>query len=672
MTTEMDSAMSYRRRVATTAGALVLGLVFAARPADAAPPAPCCEVTAIDAPHGIATAKVTATGKTFQFRAARPETFRALKLGQHVYANLKTGQVSLDGASVCCEIVATPVAAAGVLSSAPAPSAPAQPSASAGASPIRISAAVKVTSAPMLRVLSQGNRWKLVTIPGSYGGRSFDNEAIYQIQGRDGLTEAPINDNVRQALLKDAAASEGNDTVYIVHKRNSERVTRDQFGNLTLAAATGSSAPSGPSGSVVGEGGSGLDCHDPFGWGNEISESGLVTFDIGGGPVNIALNDANVHVPKTPTWAPDVNISGTLSGKFPLRANLQGKIAVRVLEQACVPIAVKLKYVQVAGTLDVQSSLALDAHIGLSKELRYEVVRQPIGGLMFAIGPIPVYLGCALYLDAVLNATAPNLVQIKYAANGEGHGSIDLTCDMNHCGGHRSFYHHWHDDGGVTFAAQGVRAVIQPGFEGGVEAYVDDPSFVNAHFGVKPYLSADVWAATAQQCPAPKGSSGVASATALTADLDGDLDLVAGIDASGIVDGVKKDFTVDHWSEHLKFFDFIGSTALEPIVQVQPPTYAGAKEQLQVRMRECYPYKDTIEYELGFGDGTGDAFGSLVPPNASPSSHTFAAAGNFVLKARALHDAHGRSFPTTSSTGSITVEPARPITQITKQGVVKP
>jgi pimeloyl-ACP methyl ester carboxylesterase len=66
---------------------------------------PCCTVTAIDARTATAAARRNATGQTFEFRAADAKLILSLKVGQPVYANFITKQVSLDGKAVCCQII---------------------------------------------------------------------------------------------------------------------------------------------------------------------------------------------------------------------------------------------------------------------------------------------------------------------------------------------------------------------------------------------------------------------------------------------------------------------------------------------------------------------------------------------------------------------------------------
>jgi hypothetical protein len=69
---------------------------------------PCCTVTAIDARRATAIAKVNATGQTFEFRVADPKLLSGLRVGQPIYANFATRQVSLNGRTPCGTITAGP------------------------------------------------------------------------------------------------------------------------------------------------------------------------------------------------------------------------------------------------------------------------------------------------------------------------------------------------------------------------------------------------------------------------------------------------------------------------------------------------------------------------------------------------------------------------------------
>jgi hypothetical protein len=65
----------------------------------------CCSITAIDVRTGNISAKVSASGQTFQFRVNDTQLLPSLRVGQGVYANLGAKEVSLDGKSIAGPIV---------------------------------------------------------------------------------------------------------------------------------------------------------------------------------------------------------------------------------------------------------------------------------------------------------------------------------------------------------------------------------------------------------------------------------------------------------------------------------------------------------------------------------------------------------------------------------------
>src|SRR6476469_1610477 len=96
----MKTKSLFAKRLAVLAMAMSFGAMFAprARAAD-----PCCQITNVDSRSGVVTAQDRNTGHTFQFTAS-PNVLQKLKLGQGVFANFKTNQVSLNNIAPCCEI----------------------------------------------------------------------------------------------------------------------------------------------------------------------------------------------------------------------------------------------------------------------------------------------------------------------------------------------------------------------------------------------------------------------------------------------------------------------------------------------------------------------------------------------------------------------------------------
>ena len=110
-------------RFSSAALLISLMLFSSARGNAQGPPNPCCAIVAVDAATGIATAKITADGRVFQFKAKNP-AITTLQLGQSVYANFAKNQVSVDGRTVCCVMTSGPqsaTAAADATTPAPQP-----------------------------------------------------------------------------------------------------------------------------------------------------------------------------------------------------------------------------------------------------------------------------------------------------------------------------------------------------------------------------------------------------------------------------------------------------------------------------------------------------------------------------------------------------------------------
>ena len=89
-------------------GIVLLAVAALALRAEAA--TPCCGITAINTKTGVVTAKVLATGKTFQFKVDQlgpidgAKLLNSLKVGQQIYADFKTHKVSVNGLAPCCNI----------------------------------------------------------------------------------------------------------------------------------------------------------------------------------------------------------------------------------------------------------------------------------------------------------------------------------------------------------------------------------------------------------------------------------------------------------------------------------------------------------------------------------------------------------------------------------------
>jgi type VI protein secretion system component Hcp len=94
---------------------LVCGVLATGARAQTAAP---CSITAINVQTGIVSARVNATGVAFEFKVTDARVLPSLRVGQRVFANLTTKEVSLDDKTVCCSIVQPTKPSAPALSAA--------------------------------------------------------------------------------------------------------------------------------------------------------------------------------------------------------------------------------------------------------------------------------------------------------------------------------------------------------------------------------------------------------------------------------------------------------------------------------------------------------------------------------------------------------------------------
>ena len=89
------------------------GLSNAAAQLQPTPGEPCCQITAIGAGAGVATAKDKTTGQTFTFTVPDQSTLQGLQVGQAVYADRTAAKVSVTPGAPCCDILSAGLAARG-------------------------------------------------------------------------------------------------------------------------------------------------------------------------------------------------------------------------------------------------------------------------------------------------------------------------------------------------------------------------------------------------------------------------------------------------------------------------------------------------------------------------------------------------------------------------------
>jgi len=206
------------------------------RPAAAAEP--CCQITGIDTSRGTVTAKESASQRTFQFTVKDRLLLSGLKVGQRIYANFNTKQVSVDGGSFCCAIVSIsatapqpaprPTTAPSTPSAAPARPAPGglpsagQPATGAAPQTITLPKAV-VATGPLRRTPPQPNaQWQSRRLSTTVEGKPVDLEVVH-LHGIEGIEAADIPESAKAFLLTHANTLPPDEVAdYVINKKQIE------------------------------------------------------------------------------------------------------------------------------------------------------------------------------------------------------------------------------------------------------------------------------------------------------------------------------------------------------------------------------------------------------------------------------------------------------------------
>jgi hypothetical protein len=175
-----------------------------------------------------------------------------------------------------------------------------------------------------------------------------------------------------------------------------------------------------------------------------------------------------------------------------------------------------------------------------------------------------------------------------------------------------------------------------------------DDSFAYAQAGIRPYLLGDLWGYYGNNCGANLAGT-FDTVDSLTFDLDWQLRVTATADTF-----FSKPWQKDLWKSslwHIGFWDLLagaGSTAITPMLVGPVTVPANVTQTYGIKMRTCWPYTDTVQYTMNWGDGSTQA---LSGPAASvtAATHLWQAAGNPSLTLTALSDSHGRTLNKSST-----------------------
>lgn len=630
-----------------------------------APTAPCCGIVGIDAATGVVTARVTATGASFQFRVTDTRMLRTLRVGQGVFANFRTRQVSVDGATPCCGITSGPTAApvtppvaarppaatppppppaaappppavAPVAPPARPPAAPPAPAAQLGnVAPItaamintlpRVTVGVPVArTSPPARATS---RFQVVSVPIQAAGRA-GTATLVHLRGLTAVAEAPgLPDGARRLLqmaVRRVPLGESDNYIVDVEMARAWMAARPEV--------PASVRPTEPREKRCGNWYDSFDCagqavsdewertfeHATNEWENakktvaEVWETSLECFT----ERTISAGDIPVRFSITPAMTVNLSQSGargsaqgTVAGSTTIGIPMQSDFAARLdlFYIPCLPFAIRPKSLSASGLLTVGQEL--DVRVSATGSFNRTYTLPPTGGPSIPIQVFPIIIGGVPVAVLDVSAYIEGNVEVSAAGRADGHFRVtnanptrfDFSCSGQGC----------------SARSQGEPAVMTTSHSAQIEGTVRvKPAIytalelnfnfeaLSARAGPQPYLLGTAFGcAGASGAQTMGGAASSQQSHALTADLDWGLELRAEALVMGKIVGnsYRRGLMAD---QHLWFRDVApgGSTALVAIVGAAGPAVAGQRTDHRIRMPSCYPYTDRVKYQVSWTGG---------------------------------------------------------------------
>ena len=362
--------------------------------------------------------------------------------------------------------------------------------------------------------------------------------------------------------------------------------------------------------------------------------------------LNLNFNgwDGSTNIgPFTGTLAVDADITGSATAVLKYRVK-RAKIA-----WWCVPKWVKFEDVRAYGNANVGGDVSLDGDIGnMNNPWKWEkqIAKPFLGSIAFAVGPVPVVIGFKLPIDVGFEAGVSASADMDFSVDGNATGSFDYTCTLNNCSGTSSFSSTF--DPGTTQILYGLsgRADVKAWLQVGVRAYLYSEAIAYAQVGVRPKLYGDLWGYYGNNC-GDRDHDGInETVDALTLNLDWQVFVTGQAAAFG---GTPKKWD-SLWQSnrmHIKFWDLIGSDAIEPLLHGAASTPVSTATVYQAQMGSCWPYSDMINYEVTWGDGTSETF-THTPSAWKNLAKTWSSGGTMPVSLKAISDSHGRVFNKTT------------------------
>ncbi len=609
---------------------------------------PCCAIVSIDSRAGLISAKVNTSGETFQFKVPTALMVRTLRVGQSVYANFTTNQVSLDGRTQCCTITQRPKGGLAVRVPAGAKT-PTSSGVDIAAANNLLANLPTVTYGEPIPVSSKRSapstaRVERRMITARVNGREQSAEVLH-IRGLDGIEKAPIHEGARKLLkMHVRTLRPGQSTHYIVNPRAAEAwlathpvPNAANIPPVSFSPGTGSSfgqiadqlrrwQETHPPGSGGGGGGGGgsdcgnmfesMDCFndtvedigDEFSdawehmleqaqdvWQKETDELAKL-WDVAQGcfaDKRLPGGSTPVRFEITPSMPLSLeqsgsrgSVAGTVRLDVPMQADFQATMDFFYIP--CLPFLVRPRSLSADGTVTVGQKLTVGLEANGSFKKRFTI--PPTGGPLIPLQVIPIII--AGVPVAILDVSAYIEGVVDVASQGSAKGQFALT------NSHRSAFSFTCDGDGCTGNEKGTTAPatteetaqiegqvsVSPGLYTALQLNLNY-NVLGARAGPLPYLTG-----VASGCAAITATQTAGEATsggtneALTADLDWGVRVRAEALAGGKVIGKSWEQAVVK-DRHIWFKDLASSGSSALQPSVTVPAAALASQRTDFTVR---------------------------------------------------------------------------------------
>lgn len=498
--------------------------------------------------------------------------------------------------------------------------------------------------------LQQGTSWRLVQASGyavDSSGQYF-NEPLYMLQDTTGIYNAPLPAGVRNDLLN---AVDTQSTSFVLSQSVVDQISlSEQQGSLTPALQAiaepldydGEDPTQGPYPSPVE-----AYRQSP----SDVTRMGLF------GKCDDKVTNKNKSFNISQSLNRNFSLGGDFTGSLALTGDAQasatGEVQINLKRYkifgVCIPYGVKFDHARAYGTALVNygSTVTGTVNYATSKPWEWQLAKPELFSFAFMLGPIPVYVGFNLPITAGLSLTANVSGSVTYNGSQAISGYFDYSCTLDGCGGYSNFNTTGLQSPQVLTGS--VSGQIKPTVYAQVafRGYLYDDSVAYAQVGVRPYLYGDLWGYYGNNCGDADGDGYFETVSALTFDLDWQIYFTAQADSFLSNEKRWNLWNTPRW--HINYWDLTGSSALQPMVTGAPSIPVGTTQTYGARMRPCWPYSDTVNYQLAWGDGSASTSLSGAPATAATATHAWSSTGSPSLVLTAQSDAHGRVFNRSTS-----------------------